>query len=292
MYVVTGVTGNTGAVVAETLLARGEAVRVLVRNAGKAAAWAARGVQVVEGNVKDAAAVARALDGAKGAYLLDPPDYGSADPMADADAVGAAYAEAIRRSGLPHAVVLSSVGAQHAEGTGIIGTLHRLEGLVRAAGAPVTVLRASYFMENWGNVLEPALTQGVLPSFLLPLERAVPMVSVADIGRTAAELLVAGPQGARVVELSGPAEYTPADAAKAVAEAAGRAVQAVAVPREQWAPTLAGAGFRPELVTLFVGMYDGINSGHVAWESRDARRGAVTLGEALRRLVEGRKAAA
>lgn len=289
MYVVTGVTGNTGAVVAETLLAGGAAVRVLVRSAAKAGAWAARGVQLVEGDVKDAAAVARALEGATGAYLLDPPDYGSADPMADADAVGAAYAEAIRRSGLPHAVLLSSLGAQHAEGTGIIGTLHRLERLVRAAGAPVTILRAGYFMENWGNVLEPALTQGVLPSFVQPLERPIPMVSVADIGRAAADLLLAGPQGERVVELSGPAEYAPADAAKALAEVAGRAVQAVAVPREQWAPTLAGAGFPPEVVALFVGMYDGINNGHVAWEGREARRGSVTLGEALRRLVEARR---
>ena len=288
MYVVTGVTGNTGAVVAETLLARGEAVRVLVRNAAKAAAWAVRGVEVVEGDVKDAAAVARALEGAKGAYLLDPPDYGSADPMADADAVGAAYAQAIRISGLPHAVVLSSIGAQHPDGTGIIGTLHRLERAVRAAGAPVTILRAAYFMENWGNVLEPALTQGVLPSFAQPLERAFPMVSVTDIGRTAAELLLAGPRGERVVELSGPAEYAPTDAAKAIAEAAGRAVQAVAVPREQWAPTLTAAGIRPEVVALFVGMYDGINNGHVAWEGQEARRGSVTLAQALRRLVKAR----
>ena len=292
MYVVTGVTGNTGAVVAETLLAHGEAVRVLVRDADRAAAWAARGVEVVTGDVKDAAAVAKALAGARGAYLLDPPDYGSADPLADADVVGAAYAEAIRASGLPHAVVLSSIGAQHPDGTGIIGTLHRLEAQLRAAGAPVTFLRAAYFMENWGNVLEPALEQGVLPSFIHPLDRALPMVSVADIGRTAAELLIEGPHGVRVVELSGPADYAPTDAAAAVGTAAGRAVQAVAVPRAEWAPTLAGVGFPPEVVALFVGMYDGIANGRVAWEGQEARRGTVTLGEALRKLVEGRKVAA
>ncbi|WP_431857522.1 NmrA family NAD(P)-binding protein [Azospirillum sp.] len=292
MYVVTGVTGNTGAVVAETLLARGEAVRVLVRDAGKAAKWAARGVEVVEGNVKDAAAVARALAGAKGAYLLDPPDYGSRDPMADADAVGAAYAEAIRKTALPHAVVLSSIAAHHPDGTGIIGTLHRMETILRGAGAPVTFLRAAYFMENWGNVLEPALGQGVLPSFIHPLDKALPMVSVADIGRTAADLLLEGARGVRVVELSGPAEASPADAAAAIGAAAGRAVQAVAVPRGEWAPTLAGVGFPPDVVALFVGMYDGINNGRVAWEGQEARRGAATLDAALRRLVEGRKVAA
>ena len=291
MYVVMGVTGNTGAVVAETLLAHGEAVRVLVRDAAKAAAWAARGVEVVEGDVKDADAVATALAGARGAYLLDPPDYGSSDPMADAEAVGASYAEAIRRSGLPHAVVLSSIGAQHPDGTGIIGTLHRLEALVAAAGAPVTVLRAAYFMENWGAVLEPALTRGVLPSFLLPLERAQPMVSVADIGRTAAGLLLDGPRGVRVVELSGPAEYAPDDAAKAIGTAAGRAVRAVAVPQGEWGPTLAGTGLPPEVVALFVGMYDGIGTGRVAWEGREARRGAVTLDEAMARLTMARAAA-
>ncbi|HYG87675.1 MAG TPA: NmrA family NAD(P)-binding protein [Azospirillum sp.] len=291
MYVVTGVTGNTGAVVAETLLARGAAVRVLVRNAAKVADWKARGADIVEGNVKDADAVARALDGAEGAYLLDPPDYNSADPVADARVVGAAYAEAMRRTRLPHAVVLSSIGAQHPDGTGIIGTLHILEGAVRAAGRPLTILRAAYFMENWSTVLEPALTQGMLPSFMQPVERVLPMVSVADIGRTAAELLLAGLQGERVVELSGPAEYAPTDAAAIIAEAAGRAVQAVPVPRDQWVPSLTGAGIRPEVAGLFVGMYDGINSGHVAWEGREARRGTVTLVQAMKRLLEGRKAA-
>lgn len=291
MYVVTGVTGNTGAVVAETLLARGKAVRVLVRDAAKAAPWAARGAEVAVGDVKDAASVAAAFAGAEGAYLLDPPFYGSRDPLADAEAVGAAYAEAIRRAGLPHAVVLSSIGAHQPDGTGIIGTLHRLEPLVVAAGAPVTVLRAGYFMENWANVLEPALGQGVLPSFLHPLDRAVPMVSVADIGRTAAELLLDGPRGLRVVELSGPADRSPRDAAAVIAAAAGRPVEAVAVPRDEWAPTLAGVGFPPEVVALFVGMYDGINNGRVTWEGREARRGTVTLEAALGALV-GRRAAA
>ena len=64
--------------VAKELLARGRKVRVLVRNPEKAAALKAQGAELVQGDVTDTAAVARALEGAQGAYLLVPPDVGDA----------------------------------------------------------------------------------------------------------------------------------------------------------------------------------------------------------------------
>ncbi|HWL85044.1 MAG TPA: NmrA family NAD(P)-binding protein, partial [Polyangiaceae bacterium] len=70
MFVIAGVTGNTGSVVAETLLARGEMVRVIVREAAKGASFAARGAEVAVASLDDSAALSKALAGAKGAYLL------------------------------------------------------------------------------------------------------------------------------------------------------------------------------------------------------------------------------
>src|SRR5260370_17587051 len=82
MYVVAGVTGNTGKVVAEMLLAQRQPVRALVRDEAKGAAWKKRGAEVVVAELDDAAALGRALAAATGAYLLLPPHHESAAPPA------------------------------------------------------------------------------------------------------------------------------------------------------------------------------------------------------------------
>lgn len=279
MYAIMGATGHTGAATAESLLARGAAVRVLVRSAERAAGWAAKGAQVRElADAADPAALAAALEGADGAYLMNPPAYGGPDPVAGARAMAESMAVAVERSGLPHVVLLSSVGAQHAEGTGMIRTNHAIEQRLARLATPVTRLRPGYFMENWAHVLQPALAEGVLPSFLQPLDRAVPMNATADIGRIAADALLAGRAAPSLIEIVGPQDRTPLDAAAAVAAAAGRPVQAIAVPREGWLGAFAAAGMPETTASLFAEMYDGINSGHVAYQGTgDLRRGTTTL---------------
>jgi len=61
MFTVFGATGNTGAVVAERLIAAGKPVRVAVRDASKVRV---RGAEIVTGDLSDAAFVTRALTGA------------------------------------------------------------------------------------------------------------------------------------------------------------------------------------------------------------------------------------
>ena len=63
--------------------------------------------------------------------------------------------DAAKDAGLPHLVLLSSVGAQHADGTGPVKTLHYAERRFRELPG-FTSLRAAYFVENWGSVLAVA----------------------------------------------------------------------------------------------------------------------------------------
>ncbi len=53
MYVIAGVSGNTGKVVADTLLAQGKKVRVVVRDAQKGEAWKKRGAEVAVAELDD-----------------------------------------------------------------------------------------------------------------------------------------------------------------------------------------------------------------------------------------------
>lgn len=285
MYVIAGVSGKTGSATANALLARGEAVTVIVREAAKGEAWRARGAQVAVADLADSAALTTALRGAKGAYLLNPPDYASTDPIAAAHRVGASFGKAIAGSDVAHAVVVSSYGAQLAKGTGIIGTLHALEAELANVDRPITFVRASAFMQNQGGVVELARTQGILPSMLQPLDRAIDMIDTDEIGRVVAEALVAGPRGSRrVIELTGPAKYSPNDAAKILAGLYKREVTAVAPPHDQWAGILTQGGMSAQVAQLFVEMFDGINDGTVRFEHAETEvRGTSTFETALAR---------
>jgi uncharacterized protein YbjT (DUF2867 family) len=283
MYVVVGAGGNTGASVARALLAAGEPVRALVRSEEKAAPWRARGAEAVVADARDPDALARALAGAKGAYLMNPPDYAAEDPYGQAERTAEAWARAIEASGLPHAVVLSSQGAQKAEGSGLIGTLHRIERRLGALDRPVTFLRPSYFLENWGAVLDPVLRQGVLPSFL-DLDRPVATVASADIGAAAAALLADPAPARRTVELTGPREESPRAVAEAFSRLLGRPVAPVRIPREGWAAAAAELPFSQAARDGLLGIYAGIEDGALPFEGTP-RRGTVGLEDGLRPLL-------
>jgi NAD(P)H dehydrogenase (quinone) len=291
MYVVAGVTGNTGSVVAERILEAGKPLRVVVRDEAKAAPWKDRGAQVAVADLSDSEALTRALEGAEGVYALNPPAMQDADPLGHSRQVVSAWLGALKASGAKKAVFLSSVGAQHPQGTGVIRSVHGAESVLRDQPVPVTFLRAAYFMENWGMSLGPALAEGTLYSFLNP-QRAIPMVATADIGRVAAQALLEEPSTHRVIELAGPRAYSPQDVATMVAEIAGKPVSVAQVPREQIVGMLTSFGISRAVAELYVEMVTGIDSGHVAYEGPEASvvHGKVELHDVLRSLA-GRLAA-
>ncbi|MCA9679612.1 MAG: NAD(P)H-binding protein, partial [Myxococcales bacterium] len=243
------------------------------------------GAEVAVADLADADALTRAFTGVAGAYVLVPPRPTSADPLADNRAVVDAVAAAVRAAKVDHVVLLSSIGAQHADGTGPIRSLHHAEQALAATGAALTAVRAGYFLENWGGSLG-MVGQGVLPTFVAP-DRAIPMVATTDIGRVAAAALVEGGHGRSVIELAGPRDYTPDDIAAIVARLAGAPVRAQHAPLDAVVPTFTSFGVGAAFAGLFREMYAGIAAGRVAWEGGAARavRGTVAADDVLRRLL-------
>lgn len=279
MLVVFGATGQTGSAVADTLLKKKLPVRVVLRSDKAADAWRVKGADVAFADVTDAGAMIKALDGAIAVYAMNPPAYHAADMFAVAKNIGAAYVEAIGRSGVQKVVLLSSVGSQHATGTGNILTTYFLENIFSDLAIPVAFLRAAGFMENWNGVAAIAAKKGILPSFYSPLDRKLPMVSAADIGRAAAEALIEDWTGKRIIELYGAADYSPNDVAAAFAAALKRNVQAVALPESEWQATIASFGFSPEFSNSYSEMMRGFNSGHIIFENNgtETRKGQTTI---------------
>lgn len=290
MYVIAGVTGNTGKVAAQALLDRGEKVRVVVRDATKGEPWRAKGAEVAVADVGDAASLAAALEGAEGAYLLLPPNFASTDNVRDNAARTRAIGEALAKSGVPHVVFLSSVGAQHPDGTGPIKTLHHAEvELPKAAPRTrFTFLRAAYFVENVASVLGAAKADGVLPSMFDPAMK-IPMIAAADIGRIAADALVEGPpeRSTAILELAGPREVSFDDLAAELSALLGKTVSTVRVPNEAVKGALMQAGLGEDLASLYQEMAGGIDAGRVAFQGEGTRlvRGTVEAREVLRALL-------
>lgn len=283
MFVVAGASGHTGSVVASTLLAGGHKVRVIVRDEKKGAPWKQKGAEVALAPLDDAAALTEALRGADGVYALVPPNYASEDPLAAQRPIIDTWAQAVAAARPKHVVLLSSIGSELERGTGPIASTHLAEEKLRATGVKLTALRAGYFMENWGGGVQPSRSDGVLPSMLTP-GRAVSMVATADIGRTAAEALLAGAGAPSLIELAGPRDYTPEEVATAFERALGRKVKLVPVPDEAIEPALTQAGMRPKMAALFHEMTTSFNGGRIAWKGTPAR-GRVPIDEVVRTLV-------
>lgn len=279
MFVVFGATGQTGSVVADTLLEKQLPVRVVLRSDKAADAWQAKGADVAFADVIDADAITKALDGAIAIYAMNPPAYQTADMFTVAKNIGAAYVEAIAQSSVQKVVLLSSVGSQHATGTGNIMTTYFLENIFGNLAIPVAFLRAAGFMENWNGVAVIAAEKGILPSFYSPLDRKLPMVAAADIGRAAAEALTEDWTGKRIIELYGAADYSPDDVAVAFAAVLNRDVQAVALPESDWQATIVGFGASSEAANAWCEMLRGFNSGHIIFENNgiETRKGQTTI---------------
>lgn len=285
MFAVAGVTGNTGKVVADTLLAQGHAVRVIVRDAQKGKTWSERGAELAVAELSDSKALEKALTGVRGAYLLVPPQYGSNHMLADQAKVVSAIASAVGASLVPHVVLLSSIGAQHEAGTGPIKSLHGAEQALFATQSAVTSLRAAYFMENWGMSLSE-LAQGKLGTFLRT-DLTIPMIATRDIGLAAARALVEGPRGKDIIELSGPSDYSPQDVAAALSKLSGLKVSAGFGPDEVIVGALTAAGLTADVASLFREMYQGINNSKIAFAGSPARsvRGQTPIEDVLRALL-------
>lgn len=288
MYAILGITGKTGGAAAETLLSRGAKVRAIVRSAEKGEAWRSRGVEVAVATLDDEAALTAALSGVEGAYLLLPPDMATSSFIDDRIAWAETLARAARAAKLPHLVLLSSIGAQHAEGTGVIRAVHHGEQILgKLQQTATTFVRAAYFIENWGGVLGAARGDGVLPTLFTPIDKKIPMVATADIGRVAAEALLDGPRGQRVIELEGPERYAPTDIAAIVGEQLGRSITVTPVPAEVQVGMFLSFGMSQDVSELMAELNRGVENGKVAFAGGAAehQRGKVSAREVLTAML-------
>ena len=191
-----------------------------------------------------------ALDGVGAVYLTYYPD------LAIPGAIEAtrAFAELAVERGAARLVLLSGRGEPEAE---------RAEDAVREIGAQLTIVRSTWFMQNFSEdyMLEHVLSGEIrLPGGDVP----TPFLDVEDIADVAVAALTDDRHSGELYELTGPRSLTFAQVAEAISAAAGREVRYVPVSLEQHAAEAAAHGVDPEMVDLLTYLFEEVVDGRNA----------------------------
>jgi NAD(P)H dehydrogenase (quinone) len=293
MFVILGATGKIGGATIGALRRAGAPVRAVMRDQDKAAPFLKTGCDCAIANIGDAAALARAMDGAEAVQVLCPMEP---QAVVATDAMRRsidALAEAIVLSRPKTVLAISDYGAHLSNGAGLTMTFHWLEGALRRAAPNLILVRSAEHMQNWARVLAVAAATGALPSLHQPLTKLFPTVSAFDVGAVCAELLLASKpnDGVRVVHVEGPQRYTTLDVAGAMSAVLGRDVAARELPRSDWEVLLGRGGMSASYARLVADLYDVHNAGRIdVEEGGEIRRGASDLVTAFAPLAPKRDA--
>ena len=246
LTLVLGGTGKTGRRIATRLQARGIETRIASRSANPSFDW------------NDSSHWEAVLDGVTAAYINYAPDL--AIPGAT---------EAIRhfvnlavKQGVRRLVLLSGRGEQEAQAC---------EQIIQASKVEWTIVRASWFMQNFSEgefltmVQDGAIT---LPASDIP----EPFIDINDIADVALAALTEEGHAYEVYEVSGPRLMTFSEVAQEISDTAGRDVQFIQMPKEEFNQAIAGSGAPADIAWLLNYLFETVLDGRNAYLSDGVQR--------------------
>lgn len=266
MIVITGATGHTGKHAVETLLAKGENVRVIGRDAKRLDPFAQKGAEAFVANVEDTASMTKAFEGATAVYLVIPQALHLDDFRDYQERISGAFAAAVSNTHVPYVVTLSSIGGQHAENTGPIVGLHNMEQkLNRIPGPNILHLRPTYFMENFLMSISTIRSMSMFPG-AMPADMSFQVIATKDIGIYAAGRLHARDfSGNSTQELLGSRDVTMKEVASIFGKAIGKpSLQYMQVPFPMMEAALIQMGLPKSSAELMIELGKAGNSGLLA----------------------------
>ncbi|MEU6992734.1 NAD(P)H-binding protein [Streptomyces sp. NPDC046465] len=245
MIVITAPTGNIGRHLLPLLLesapARGEQLRVVVRDPARLSDEVRERVEVISGSHGDADVVDRAFDGADAVFWLVPPDS-SKTPEEAYTGFTRPAAKALTAHGVSHVVGVSALGRGTAVAgrAGLVTASLDLDDFIADTGVAYRALANPSFFENLLEEADSLREQGLFTDAADP-DRKAPFVSVADIAAVAADLLLERSwTGTGSVPLHGPQDLSPNDLARIMTEQLGRPVRFERQPLDEMYTTLVG----------------------------------------------------
>ena len=259
-YLITGATGDVGSKVVKQLIQRGERPRVFARNAEKAQGQFGDKVDIVSGDLSDAASLQRALAGVEKLFLVN---SGPQIPALDGLAVQAA-----KTAGVRHIVKLSSldveqklaIGAWHAKG----------EAAIRASGIRFTFVRPTGFMSNLLAWSRSIVAEGIVRSSTGDGKR--PFIHSEDIAAVAVRALTADDYVGKALPITGPQSLSFAEITEKIGSAIGRQLKYQPVSDEEAGRRFSATGASAEEVAAHVELWRAIREGRVGATTNEVER--------------------
>jgi uncharacterized protein YbjT (DUF2867 family) len=253
IYLITGATGNVGGLVTERLVARGVRPRIFVRDAEKARARYGDRVDVVVGDLSDAASLARALTGVDTLFLVNSGH--------DLDVRDGAAADAARASGVRHLVKLSSIDAREQNvGTGVWHA--RAEAAIRATGINLTFVQPSGFMSNalyWARSIK---AEGVVRTSTG--DGRIPFIHPDDIADVSVAALTTREYDGASLPITGPEALSYAQMGAKIGAAIGKSVRFEPISDDEARAQQVAWGAPEPLVEARLSIFRAIRNGVLA----------------------------
>ncbi|KAF9877533.1 NmrA family protein [Colletotrichum karsti] len=232
--------------------------------------------------------------GSDAVFYIPPPFFDPGDQtLADLAAAAANHVkQALEKApSVKRLLLFSSMGAENDHGIGILKINHISDKILKTAAPEVVIVKPGYFQENWARAFETARAEhAFFDSPLSPIDNALPMVSIKDVGRVCArkllELSVPLPERTYFFELFGPRHYSVRDVQLAVEEIVGKKVDVVLIEKEKLGEYFAGMEVPESVVREMVEFTTAALPGGVMYQKFDGDertvRGEVELVDALR----------
>ncbi|MEO3402760.1 NAD(P)H-binding protein [Mucilaginibacter sp. CAU 1740] len=257
----TGSLGNVAKPLVQKLIAAGHEVTVITTKADRTSEIEALGARAAVGSINDPVFLTEAFKNADAVYTMMPPSMGATNLIQNIADAGRSYAQAIKTAGVTRVVLLSSIGADAAEGTGPVQGVHHVEQTFgELDGVNVTVLRSGFFFVNFFRDI-PLIKHRSIFGNNYGGDIQLAFTHPEDIASAAANELQVKGNGFEV-------KYIVSDIATGdeIATLFGPAIGKpelvwTAIPDEQLKQGMLSAGLPPELAGLITELGQGVRAG-------------------------------
>jgi uncharacterized protein YbjT (DUF2867 family) len=251
-YLVTGATGNIGGRAVERLFTRGERTRIFVRDGEKAVRHYGNRADICVGDLSDATAVSRAVEGVDVVLLVT-----SGPDLADKDKLAASAAKS---AGVSLLVKLSTEDVRHGVGTGI---WHREgETAIRDSGIDFVFVQPSGFMDNFRNWATSIKADGV--ARCAAGAGAIPFIHSDDIADVAFAAMTQPQYVGQSLPITGPEALSFADMTAKVGAAIGRHLRFEPLSDDEERRQQASWGSPEPLIEARLSIFRAIREGRLA----------------------------
>jgi uncharacterized protein YbjT (DUF2867 family) len=217
------------------------------------------GAEVVRLDFNDLATVKTALQGVSKAYLAFPTDQ---DPPA---APFKAFIDEAKAAGVGRIVMLSASGVENAGEA----PLRQVELHLERSGVPYTILRSSWFFQNYSNSSAAAVRAGAIAE---PADDGkTAFIDTRDVAAAAVAALTQEGHAGKAYALTGPDALDRAQVAAILSKELGRPVKYQKISDREFRAALQGH-LKPNYIELLSALYGFIRAGYTAQVTSEVKR--------------------